>query len=127
MAIVSPPKEQDPPCEDLEEEYGLFDEVIWPTLAHRVPAFEAIKLVRAWAGHYDYNTFDQNAVLGAHPDLGGFYFCNGFSGHGIQQSPAAGRAVAELILHGKYQSLDLSRFGFERLAENRPVQEANVV
>jgi sarcosine oxidase len=127
LAIVSPPRERDFRCEDLEEEYDLFEEVIWPVLAHRVPAFEAIKLVRAWAGHYDYNTFDQNAVLGAHPEVTRLFFCNGFSGHGIQQSPAAGRAIAELILYREYRSLDLSRFGFERLLEDRPLQEANVV
>ena len=127
LAIVSPSEDQDSDCDDLEEEYQIFDEVIWPVLAERVPAFEAIKLVRAWAGHYDYNAFDQNAVLGFHPEVAGILFCNGFSGHGIQQAPAAGRAIAELITHGAYQSLDLSRFGFARLLENRPLKEANVI
>ena len=127
LAIVSPPAEQDPHCEDLEEDYALFESVIWPAMARRVPAFEAIKLTGAWAGHYDYNSFDQNAVLGAHPELAGLYFCNGFSGHGLQQSPAAGRALAELIVHGGYRSIDLSAFGYERLLEGRPLREANVV
>lgn len=127
LAIVSPPESEDRDSDDLEEEYGLFDEVIWPALAARVPAFEAIKLSRAWAGHYDYNTFDQNAILGPHPEIGGLLFCNGFSGHGIQQAPAAGRAIAELIVHGAYRSLDLSTLDYARIAENRPVKEANVV
>jgi len=127
LAIVSPPQSEDRDSDDLEEEYGLFDEVIWPALAARVPAFEAIKLSSAWAGHYDYNTFDQNAVLGPHPEIGGLLFCNGFSGHGIQQAPAAGRAIAELIAHGAYQSLDLSKLDYARIGENRPVKEANVV
>jgi sarcosine oxidase len=127
LAIVSPPAEHDPDSDDLEPEYELFEETIWPALAARVPAFEAIKLLRAWAGHYDYNTFDQNAIIGRHPEVGGLLFCNGFSGHGLQQAPAAGRAVAELIVHGRYRSLDLSKLGFERIVEGRAVTEVNVV
>ncbi len=127
LGIVSPPADRDPDCDDLELEYDVFEETIWPTLAHRVPAFEAIKLSSAWAGHYDFNTFDHNAILGPHPEIGGLMFCNGFSGHGIQQSPAAGRAVAELIAHGAYRSLDLSIFAYDRIPANRPVLEANIV
>lgn len=127
LAIISPPQDADPDCFDLDEDYSLFEEIIWPALAHRVPAFEAIKLVRAWAGHYDYNSFDQNALIGAHPEIPNLYVCTGFSGHGIQQAPAAGRAMAELILHGRYLTLDLSAFGLERLVENRPIKEVAVV
>jgi sarcosine oxidase len=127
IAIVSPPESDDRDSDDLEEEYGLFEEVIWPALARRVPAFEAIKLSGAWAGHYDYNSFDQNAILGPHAAVGGLLFCSGFSGHGLQQAPAAGRAIAELIVHGAYRSLDLSTLGTARLLEGRPVKEANVV
>ena len=104
-----------------------YEDVVWPTLAHRIPAFEAIKLVRAWAGHYDYNTLDQNAILGPHPEIGNFYFANGFSGHGLQQSPAVGRAIAELIAYGAYRSIDLRRFGFARILRHEPLREINVV
>ncbi len=124
---VSPTEERDPDCLDLEVEYDLFEEVVWPTLAHRVPAFEAIKLLRAWAGLYDYNTFDQNAILGPHPDLPNFHAANGFSGHGLQQSPAVGRAIAELIHYGAFRSLDLSRFSYDRVVAGRPLRELNVV
>jgi len=127
LAIVSPPQGQDFERDDFELEYGAFEEVIWPTLAQRVPAFEAIKLTGAWAGHYDYNAFDQNAILGPHPEIEGLMFCNGFSGHGVQQSPAAGRAVAELIVHGRFRSLDLTKLLYARIAEGRPVQEENIV
>jgi FAD-dependent oxidoreductase domain-containing protein 1 len=124
---VSPPEDLDPDCLDFEIDYGLFEDVVWPTLAERVPAFEAIKLVRAWAGHYDYNTLDQNAILGPHPEIGNLYFANGFSGHGLQQSPAVGRATAELIVHGAYRSIDLTRFSYERVLKGEPLVELNVV
>ena len=124
---VSPEEGDDPDCEDLELDYRLWEEVVWPTLAKRIPAFEAVKLVSAWAGHYDYNTVDQNAILGRHPEVENLFFANGFSGHGIQQSPAAGRAIAELILYGEYRSLDLSEFTYARFAAGRPLRELNVV
>ncbi len=124
---VSPPEDQDPDCLDFEIDYAMFEDVVWPTLAHRVPAFESIKLVRAWAGHYDYNTLDQNAILGPHPEIANFYIACGFSGHGLQQSPAVGRAIAELIVHGSYRSIDLARFGFERVLLGHPIVELNVV
>ncbi|HKO08665.1 MAG TPA: FAD-binding oxidoreductase [Alphaproteobacteria bacterium] len=124
---VSPEEGDDPDCEDLELDYRLWEEVVWPTLASRIPAFEAVKLTNAWAGHYDYNTVDQNAILGRHPEVENLLFANGFSGHGIQQSPAAGRGIAELILYGEYRSLDLSEFAYARLAAGRPLRELNVV
>lgn len=125
---ISPgPGEPDPDCDDLEVDHELFEERLWPLLAARVPAFEAIKPAGAWAGHYDLNSFDANAILGPHPDLPNFLFANGFSGHGLQQSPAVGRALAEVIVDGRYISLDLSRFGYERIAAQEPIVEKNVV
>ncbi|MCP5370448.1 MAG: FAD-binding oxidoreductase [Hyphomicrobiales bacterium] len=124
---VSPPAEADPDCTDFEVDETLFHDVIWPTLAHRVPAFEAVKLVNAWAGHYAYNTLDQNAVLGPHPEVPNFLFANGFSGHGLQQSPAVGRGIAEWIIHGAWRTLDLSPLGYARIVAGQPLREANVV
>jgi len=125
---MQPPADRDPDADgDFEVEHAFFDEEIWPLLAQRVPAFERIRPGRAWAGHYDMNLFDHNAIVGAVPGLAGFYLANGFSGHGLQQSPAIGRGLAELIVDGGYRSLDLSPLGFERIAANRPLHEANVV
>ncbi|MFQ6021789.1 MAG: NAD(P)/FAD-dependent oxidoreductase [Acidiferrobacterales bacterium] len=124
---ISPDEENDPDCLDLEVDYGPFETKIWPLLAHRVPAFEAIKLTNAWAGHYAYNPFDKNVFLGPHPDCENFLLANGFSGHGLQQSPAVGRAISELIAFGEYRTLDLSRFSYQRYAANKPIVEANVV
>lgn len=124
---VSPPADQDPDCEDLVVEGDLFEDVIWPSLAHRVPAFETLRPTKPWAGHYAVNIVDRNAILGPHPEVGNFYFANGFSGHGLQQAPAVGRAIAELIVYGGYRSLDLRRFSFERFAAEKPVLERNVI
>lgn len=123
-----PAEENDPDAEgDFEVDWSVFEEGIWPALAHRIPAMEELKLVRAWAGHYEMNLLDHNAVIGPHPELANFYFMNGFSGHGLQQAPAAGRAIAEWIVHGRSVSLDLDVFGYERIAAGRPHAELNII
>lgn len=110
-----------------EVDHALFDEVIWPALAHRVPGFEALRVERSWSGYYEYNVFDHNAIIGYHPELENCVFANGFSGHGLQQGPATGRGVSELILNGRYTSLDLSELDWRRVLERRPIVEKNVV
>jgi glycine/D-amino acid oxidase-like deaminating enzyme len=127
LAGTTPATGNDPPGAPLDVQHQEWDDMVWPALAHRVPAFEAAKVVNSWAGYYEYNTFDQNGIVGRHPEIDSIVFATGFSGHGIQQSPAVGRAVAELIVHGSYRTLDLSLFGYERISAGRPVREINVV
>ena len=113
--------------DDFDPHYDLFETVIWPTLYERMPSFDAIKMVNAWAGHYEYCTLDQNAIIGAHPEIENFYFNAGYSGHGLQHAPGAGLAVGELFLYGEYRSIDLSIFGYERVISNKPVREMNII
>lgn len=113
--------------DDFEPRYEEFENIIWPALAQRSPGFEAIKVVNQWAGHYDFNTLDHNLIVGRHPEVTNFVFANGFSGHGLQQGPAAGRGVSELIIYGGFRTLDLSEVGYERIAENRPFLEKAVI
>ncbi len=113
--------------DDFGMDYGMWENHIWPVLATRIPAFEAVKVQAEWAGHYAVNTLDHNAILGPHPEVPNFVFLNGFSGHGLQQSPAMGRGTAEWLIHGAYQSLDLSPFAYERIVKNDPLLETAVI
>lgn len=124
---LSPAESEEPPVEGEDVDYDWFETRIWPELAGRIPAMEAIKVVNAWVGRYDYNSLDQNGIVGRHPRIGNFYFANGFSGHGLQQGPGVGNAIAELIVHGAYRSIDLERFGYERIVAGRLLKEANVI
>jgi glycine/D-amino acid oxidase-like deaminating enzyme len=123
------PPDDDPAVgyEDFVQDHSIWEEKVWPTIAHRVPQFEAIKLINSWAGHYAFNTLDQNAILGPHTKVENFIFVNGFSGHGFQQSPAMGRGTAEHITYGEYRSLDLTPFHFDRIETGIPFDEKAVI
>lgn len=127
--ITATVPQDDGPCaaDDFEPDLNLFEEVIWEQLWHRAPGFDAVKVVRHWVGHYAYNTLDQNAILGPLPAVPNLYFMNGFSGHGLQQSPAVGRGLAEHILHGGWQSLDLSDLSVERVLTGAAFREIAIV
>lgn len=125
---VSPEEEDEPDPSELETiDHSVFEEQVWPVIAARVPAFEAVKVVSAWAGNYDYNTLDQNAIIGAVPEIPNLYVVTGFSGHGLQQSAAAGRAIAELITAGRFTTIDLTRFGYGRIVTGEALRELNVI
>lgn len=110
-------------ADDFDVDPDLFEHFVWPALAHRVPQFDTLRQERGWVGHIEWNTFDANPVIGPHPDCPNFIFANGFSGHGVQHLPAAGRAVSELVEFGEFRSLDLSRFAYERILANKPIPE----
>ncbi|MFC5587871.1 NAD(P)/FAD-dependent oxidoreductase [Sporosarcina soli] len=111
---------------DFKWQRSGFDE-LWPVLAHRVSNFETLKLETGWAGLYDHNTLDQNAIIGEHPQMKGYYVAQGFSGHGMQQAPGVGLGLAELICKGKYETIDLTPLRVERFAENDLVLEDAIV
>ncbi len=112
---------------DFDMDHNIWQDKVWPAVATRIPQFEAVKLINSWVGHYDYNVLDQNAILGPHSVVENFMFCNGFSGHGFQQSPAMGRGLSELITFGAFKTLDLSPFSFSRIERGEPFLEKAVI
>lgn len=128
IAGTSPlPGQADPDDLPLEVAGDRFEDEVWPLLAARVPAFEAIRHTGAWAGYYEVNTFDHNGIVGPHPEVDNLLFANGFSGHGLQHAPGIGRGLAEWIAAGRYQTLDLTPLGFDRLLAGTPYPEINVI
>lgn len=110
--------------DDFKWDRKRFEELVWSELVEYIPSFDRIKVTRGWAGLYEVNTLDDNAILGEYPLMKGFYFANGFSGHGFQQAHAVGRYTAELML-GKTPTLDLSVFSAQRILDNAPVFESH--
>jgi glycine/D-amino acid oxidase-like deaminating enzyme len=125
--IAGLPPQTDPDDAPLDPDYESFESELWPALAERIPAFEAARLERAWAGYYEMNTFDHNGIVGLHPQRDNFLLMNGFSGHGMQQAPVVGRGIAELICHGRFVTLDLSDLSYQRIESRRPLVELNVI
>jgi glycine/D-amino acid oxidase-like deaminating enzyme len=127
--ICGPVAEEDPDVapDDFDVDHSQFDALAWPALAHRVPAFEAVRVTGAWAGHYDYNVFDQNAYVGPCEAVPNLVLASGFSGHGLQQAPGIGRALAEYITYGEYRTIDVTPFSYARYARGEPLRERNVI
>lgn len=124
------PGEGDDDPDDLpldQPDLAQFDDQLWPALAHRVPAFEALRMQRAWAGYYEVHPLDHNALIGPHPECPTLLLCTGFSGHGLQHAPAAGRGIAEWLLHGRFTSLDLSPFSPQRILTRQAFRENAII
>ena len=113
--------------DDFIMDNDLWENTVWPILFNRIPQFESLKLISQWAGHYAMNTLDQNAIIGPHNTVQNFFFQNGFSGHGTQQAPAMGRAIAEILTYGCYKTIDMSAFKYERLLNGRKVIEEAII
>lgn len=127
LAGCPPDEDPDVAFDDFTFDHSIWETKVWPAIATRVPAFEQVKVINEWVGHYAYNTVDQNAIIGQHTMVDNFIFLNGFSGHGLQQSPAIGRGVAELIAYGEYRTLDLSPFSYRRLETGEQFVERAVI
>ena len=128
LAGCSPDPDPAADPEDFHMDHAsLWEDLMWPVLATRIPVFERLKVISTWVGHYDYNVLDQNAVLGPSPEVPNFLFANGFSGHGFQQAPAVGRGLAEWIIHGGWRSLDLSPLGYDRILRGEPLRERAII
>jgi glycine/D-amino acid oxidase-like deaminating enzyme len=113
---------------NFEVDHTYFERVVWPALAARFPQFEKTREKNVMPGLYDQNDFDGNPIIGPWTGhLDNFYLAAGFSGHGLMHAPACGRALAELILDGGYQTIDLSRLGWQRISENRPYPERGII
>jgi len=115
----------EPPLDAID--HSLFDEVIWPALAQRVPGFEALRVRSSWAGYYEMNAFDHNGLAGPLPGWRNAFTACGFSGHGMQQAPAVGSALAALITGGRSSAPALDLLHPSRLREGRPIVERNII
>ena len=127
MAGCTPDHDPAVAYDDFVMDQDIFEDKVWPALAHRIPAFERIKVTNRWAGHYAHNRLDQNVIIGPHDEVSNYVFTVGFSGHGLQQSPAIGRGAAEMITYGEYRTLDLSPLGYRRIVDNEPFLETAII
>ncbi len=127
MGGITPDPDPAVDPDDFAMDDDIWEERVWPTLANRIPAFERIKVESRWAGHYSTNTVDHNVIVGPHTQVGNFIFANGFSGHGLQQSPGIGRGVSELLTYGEYRTLDLTQLGYQRIVDNDPFVETAII
>lgn len=113
--------------DDWEIRPDEFEEQIWPVLASYVPVFDRVTIVTSWGGQYAYNTLDHNLIIGPSSQIENFHFANGFSGHGMQQSPAVGRGISELIAYGEFRTIDMSLLNYDRVVRNEPFLESAVI
>jgi len=92
----------------------------------RLPVLRAAGLLSHWAGLYEV-TPDAHPILGRVPTLEGFYLMAGFSGHGLMHGPVVGLLMAEEILDGRAQTVNIDPFRYDRFLGGELHPEYNVV
>ena len=128
ITAISPKEgEPDPDAEDFDFDHEVFDREIWPQLAARVPAFETLRCRTRGAATTTSARSTTTRSWVRIPQAPGLVLACGFSGHGLQHSPGVGRGIAELIMHGGYRTIDLKRFGYERVRRGRADRRAERV
>jgi FAD-dependent oxidoreductase domain-containing protein 1 len=124
-AVGGPGDPHEPPLETIDHE--LFDAVIWPTLAARVPLLETLRVRSAWAGYYEMNDFDHNGLAGPLPGWTNAWTACGFSGHGMQQAPAVGCALAGQVAAAVVDAPALDALTPARVRDGRPLRESQII
>lgn len=116
-----------PGGENFAIDPGDYPDRVAPALAKRFRGLGALTLRDSWTGLYDQNRFDGNMIIGSAPGLADNLFTAcGFSGHGFMHALGVGRALAELIVHGEYRTIDLARMGYQRILDGRHYGEEGV-
>ncbi len=87
----------------------------------------AFQVKSAWAGYYDYNYYDQNPIIGAHLAFDSFFQVCGFSGHGIQHAIAAGRGFMERFYDSAFKTIQLRKFGMERMLKQHRLESVGII
>ncbi len=116
-----------PGGEKFEVDHAYYRRAVAPALTHRLRPGGQLTLRKTWTGLYDQNRFDGNMIIGNWPGhVDNFFVACGFSGHGFMHALGVGRALTELILYGKYVTLDLQRMGYQRIVDDRPYPEHGI-
>ncbi len=123
--LIGETDESQPPGFDTTTDWRWLETVVEHAI-HRVPRFERLTVRSGWSGLYDTSP-DDNAIIGAVPELDNFYVATGYSGHGIMQAPATGLLISEMILDGRAHSIDISELGLDRFRSGQLHRERNII
>jgi len=125
--MIGKAKSDTPDGLDTRFEPDYYVDEINLVMQERMPATATCKLKRGWAHLYDTNSADHNAILGWHDNHPGLLLQVGYSGHGAMESPAVGGCLAELVLTGRYQTIDCTPLRWGRFRDGELVQETIVI
>ena len=120
MILLSGPQDKEPSF-NLKTDFNSVVETAEKAM-YRVPVFKETNIASGWGGLYEISP-DNHAILGKVPELEGLILANGFSGHGFQHGPAAGMVIAELILKGKAETIDIEPLAPTRFKAGKTIKE----